>query len=129
MSLSYNPNEKVGKLIEQPEITSPYIREILWLIEGINYLIKTNASSKEIENHLFKTLQYHAAKVEEIKVLLLLERGASNLVDINRTVNRNSKHHQQSRQVVSETKDLKVVEKSSIAKITSKNAIVEKLEL
>ena len=74
MSLSYNPEEEVGKLIQQPEITSAYIRELVWVAKGGEYLRKNNASSEEIEKHLFKALRFYAGKIAEIQVLIEIEK-------------------------------------------------------
>ena len=122
-SLTYNPKEKVGKLIEQPKITSFYIRKALWMVEGGRYLIENNADPKEIEDHLFKALQYHAGKIEEIRTLLwLCGKGSPNLMSISSVAT-------QTREESSGSIERQEPQESAKQPIAKKSAIVQRLKL
>ncbi|MEN9871595.1 MAG: hypothetical protein RLZZ171_2587 [Cyanobacteriota bacterium] len=99
-SLCYNPDDKIGKLIEQTDITSSDIRKLLWIVEGADYLRKNKAPAEQIEEHLFEALRYHAGKIAEIQALINLEKHSllvpssstvlNNSPEINRAVEKDS---------------------------------------
>ena len=89
-SVTYNPHNKIGRLIEEVTITSSDVRDLLWLDRGIELLKKNNAPPKEILEYLLEVSSFHAGKLEKVRALIALESRKTE-VDLEQAMNLNQK--------------------------------------